>query len=320
MLRLCSKSLLNTCSKCQTLIDPCLIFISRKNSLVIQENKNKLEKPTCKYHHDSLDIYTDTLVMESMTKWKRVTFSTQNEVAKIKSNSVFKQCDDYDHLLTYLQKCLEGYCKVNKSVLTQFILTMARHGQINGLMIIEKLNDKYKYCIKKSELQMHFAEAYWVNGDLNSMFKLFDTLYLTESTKINHVLESIIYTIVKSHGSASIVLSSKFVKSIAINHGNYHPMCILWKYLFLSELFNDNLEAEILIRQNTNLIENVQYLVPIITNNMLKKHKVDTVQRLLMMLLKHNQIEQYQWILKSLFEYYRKCFVFTFIFIHFSIN
>jgi len=184
------------------------------------------------------------------------------------------------------------------------MLTMARHGRINGLILIEKLNTKYDYCIKKSELQMHLAEAYWTNGNLDNMFRIFEIVYSSESMKVNYILDPIIYTIVKSRSGASVIMVSKFVKSVVRKYGDHHPMCILWKHLFLSELYDDNLDAEKLMQQNSNLIENIQYFVPNITRNILCKHRIDCVQRLMIMLLKYNRMEHYQWILRSLFEYY----------------
>lgn len=307
MFRLRSK-LIFSIFKYETRNDLCLIL--HKNMSAVQSNGHKLKKSICNYHYDALDVYTNTLILENVSKWKTDNnFSTTNKLAKCQSNSIFKSCDDPDHLLKYLQQCLDGYCKVSESVLTQFMLTMSKHGQINGLELIEKLNAKYDYCIKKSELQMHLAEAYWINGDLNNMFKHFVILYQTESAKVNHVLDPIIYTIVKSRGGASVVMVIQFVNSIVIKYEDHHPMCILWKYLFLSELYNDNLEADKLMRQNSHLMEHIKYLVPIITKNMLKKHKIDCVQRLMIILLKHNQMKTYQWILRSLFEYYCEYFI-----------
>ncbi|CAI6348211.1 unnamed protein product [Macrosiphum euphorbiae] len=198
---------------------------------------------------------------------------------------------------------LMGLLKVSESAFRNYQIH-GKHRQINGLVLIERLNEKYGNCINKSELQMNFAEAYWANGNLHSMFKIFETFYPVETTKVNYVLDPIVHTIVKSHGVASVVMVSNFVNSIVVRYGDYHPMCILWKYLFLSELFNDNLEAEKLLSQNTNLIENIQYLTPSLTRKMLKTHKVECVQRIMIILLKHKRMEPYQWILRSLFEYY----------------
>lgn len=281
-----------------------LLFNHKSMSSVVQDKEHKLNKSVCHYHYDALDVFTNTVISENIDKWKKVKCLAPNKFSKTNINSVFKSCDDPDYLITYLQQCLDGYCKISKNVLTQFMLTMARHGRINGLVLIEELNAKYDYCIKKSELQMHLAEAYWTNGNLDNMFRIFEAVYLIESIKVNYVLEPIIHTIVKSRGSASVVMVSKFVKSIVVKYGNHHPMCILWKHLFLSELYDDNLDAEKLMRQNGNLMENIQYLLPNITRNMLQEHRIDCVQRLIMMLLKHNKLEHYQWILRSLFEYY----------------
>ncbi|XP_060848843.1 uncharacterized protein LOC132928292 [Rhopalosiphum padi] len=306
MFRLRNTLLFNICSKCETSKSfVCLNMISNKNTFTVDDKVHKLENSICNYHHDALDVFTNSLVLENMMKWKSDNFvSKNNKLLRVKSNSIFELCDDPDHLTTYLQQCLDGYSQVSESALNQFRLTMARHGKINGLVLIERLNKKYGNCIKESELQMNFAEAYWTNGNLHSMFKIFESSYSIESTKVNHVLEPIIHTIVKSHGAASVVMVSTFVNSIVIKYGDYHPMCILWKYLFLSELYNDNLEAEKLIQKNTNLIENVQYLIPALTRKLLKTHKIDYVQKILIILLKHKQMEPYQWILSSLFEYY----------------
>lgn len=305
MFRLCNTFLLYTpCSKCAIARNVCLNFVFHKNTLSAQDKEHKSDKTICNFHHDALDVFTNTLISENITKWGA--HSLSNELSKVKRNSIFKLCDDTDHLMKYLQQCLDGYSKVTKSTLNHFMSTMARHGKINGLVIIEKLNEKYDYGIMKSELQINFAEAYWTNGNLDSMFNIFEALYLTEPTKINHLLEPIINTIVKSRGVASVVMLSKFVNLIVIKYGNHHPMCILWKYLFLSELDNDNLEAEKLLRQNKDLMKNIQYLVPHITRYSLKKHKIDCVQRLMTILLKYSQIEIYQWVLRSLFEYYCK--------------
>lgn len=307
MIGMCNKFLLNTsCSKCGITRNVCLNIVFHKNTLSAHDKEHKLDKTNFNFHQDALDVYTNTLVLQNITKWNTHSFSNANKLSKVKSNSIFKLCEDTDHLIKYLQQCLDGYSKVTESTLNHFMLTMARHGQINGLILIEKLNEKYDYSIKKSELQMNFAEAYWTNGNLDSMFNIFEALYTTEPTKINCVLEPIINTIVKSRGVASVVMVSKFVNSIVINYGNYHPMCTLWKYLFLSDTYNDNLEAEKILRQNKELMKNIQYLVPVITRYSLKKHRVDFVQRLMTMLLKYNQMEIYQWVLKSLFEYYCK--------------
>lgn len=312
MLKLPYKLLLNTCFMCQTLRNVCISMRLQKSSLASRDNEDNasLKKTICNYHHDALDTYTNILVLENMTKWETNNFSSSNKLLKIKSRSLSnKLCDDPDQLVIYLQRCLDGHCKVTNSVLSQSMVTMAKYGRIDGLELIERANAKYDCCIKKNELKMNFAEAYWVNGDLLSMFNIFETMYPTESMKVNYVLDPIINTIVKSRGVASVVMVSKFVDNIVANYGDHNPLGILWKYLFLSELFDDNLEAEKIMQQNCYLIEHIQYLIPVITKNMLKIHKIDCVLRLMSMLLKHNQMESYQWILRTLFEYYCEYFV-----------
>ncbi|VVC38583.1 Hypothetical protein CINCED_3A015393 [Cinara cedri] len=306
MLRLNHKLNLNIlCSKCKILRSVHLNWTLHENTSIVHDSRHKLNKPICyNYHHDVMEVYTNTLILKNVAKWKTDQFSSSNKLLNNKSNSIFKYCDDPDHLITYLKQCLEGCCKVSKSLLTQFMLTMAKHGRVNGLILIERLNEKYDYGIKKSELQMSFAEAYWTNGNLIKMFKVFEIIYPVESTKVNFVLEPIIYTIVKSRGCASIVILSNFVNCITIEHRNYYPMSILWKYLFLSELYNDNLAADQLTQQNSNLIEYIQYLVPAIMDSILKQHNIDCAHRLMVMLLKHDRMEFYQLVLKSLFEYY----------------
>ncbi|XP_025205696.1 uncharacterized protein LOC112602000 [Melanaphis sacchari] len=296
----------NICLKCGT--SKSLVYLnltSNKNTFAVEDKVHKLENSTCKYHHDALDAFTNSLVLENMMKWKSENYvCTNHKLSKIKSRSIFELCDDPDYLTTYLQQCLDGYSQVTVSALNQFRFTMARRGKINGLILIDRLNKKYGNCIEESELQMNFAEAYWTNGDLYSMFKIFESFYSIESAKVNYILEPIIHTIVTSHGAASVVMVSKFVNLIVIKFGDYHPMSILWKYLFLSELFNDNLEAEKLLEQNTNLIENIQYLSLALTRKLLKTHKINYVQKILIVLLKHKRMEPYQWNLSYLFEYY----------------
>lgn len=306
MFRLHYKLFLNICAKNEKTKSWCLNLVFYKNTLAIQENVPKSKKSFQNYHHDALDVYTSTLVLENISKWKTYKFSTSIKLSKTKPNSIFKSCDDPDRLILYLQRCLDGYCKVSESTLFQIMLTMARHGRINGLVLTKRLNEKYGYCIKNSELQMNFAEAYWTNGKLDDMFKTFETFYPVYSMKVNHVLEPIICTIVNSRGGASVVMVLKFVNSIVIKHGDYYPMCILWKYLFLSKLYDDNKEAEELLRLNSNLFHHIQYLVSFITNTMLKEHNIDCVQRLMILLLKQNQMDLYQWVVRSLFEYYCK--------------
>lgn len=309
MLRLQHRLFFNVlCSKCETLRSASSNSILHENTSTVHGSRHKQNKPICNYHHDALDIYISTLVLNNVTKWKTDQFSTSNQLSKVKSNSILKYCDDSDSVITYLEQCLDGYCKVSKSVLTQFMYTMAKHGRINGLVLIDRLNRKYNYGIKNSELQMNFAEAYWTNGNLDDMFKVFEIVFPVESTKINFVLEPIIYTIVKSRGGASVIMVSNFVNCIVVKHGDYSPMCILWKYLFLSDLYNDNIAADKLTLQNSNLIEHIQYLVPAIMDNILKLHKMDCAHRLMVMLLKHNRMEFYQLVLKSLFEYYCEYF------------
>lgn len=319
MFRVHKKLLYNVCCELGTPKSLRLNLMLCKSFLAVQDYEQKLKSPIVgSSSHDTLDMYTDTVILENVTKWQTNSLQTSKILSIMKSSSIFKACDDPDHLITYLQQCLDGNCKVSKSVLVQFMLTMAKHGRVNGLVLIEKLNVKYKYYIKKSEFQINFAEAYWINGNLDCMFKTFETFYPKESMKANYVLQPIIYTIVKSRGIASVVMVKKFANSVIMKHGDYHPMCILWKNLFLSELYNDNLEADKLLQKHRNLIEHIQYLVPVITNNMLKKHKVDCVQRLMMILLKYNQMSLYQWILRSLFEYYCKYFHLFRFYIHFG--
>lgn len=295
-----------SCFECEITRNVCLNLVFHKSTLCAQDKKHKLDNNICNFHHDTLDIFTNTLILQNINKWNTHRFSNTNELSKVKSNSIFKLCDDTDLLIKYLQQCIDGNSKVTESTLKHFMLTMAKHGQIDGLILIEKLNEKYNYSIKKTELQMNFAEAYWTNGNLDSMFNIFEALYLTEPSKINYVLEPIINTIVKSRGIASVVMVSTFVNSIAIKYDNYYPMCTLWKYFFLSDLYNNNLEAEKLLQQNKDLIKYIHYLVPVITKCSLKKHNIDCVQRLMVILLKYNQTEIYQWVLRTLFEYYCK--------------
>lgn len=310
MFKLHNKLLFSNYCKCETSKSLFLSVILRKSTLAVPNNEHKV-KETIFNCHDALDVFTNTLILENTIKWKTDNFLPLNKSlnVKLKSNAILKSYDDPDNLMTYLQQCLDGHCKVNEEVLQQSMLTLSRHGKIGGLILIKRLNEKYHYCIKENELQMNFAEAYWTNGSLNKMFDIFDTFYLQESVKVNCILESIICTIVKSRGFASLVKVSNFVNTIVVKHEDYHPMCILWKYLFLSELYNDNLEAEKLLRKNSNLIKHILYIVPTITNNMLKQHKTDYVQRLMMIMLKQNRMESYQWILRSFFEYYCKYYL-----------
>lgn len=307
MFRLCNRRFVGIYFQYITLKSPCSCLVSRKNTNTVQDNEHILKKPISNnYHHDALDMYTSSLVLERTIKWKTDSSSTVDNISRNKTSSIFQSCDDPDHLITYLQQCLDGYCKVTETVLSKFMLTMARHGRVNGLVLIKHINEKYGYSIKKSELQINLAEAHWTNGNLYEMFAIFETFYPEESMKANYILEPIIFTIVSSRGIASVVIVSKFVQSIVRKHGDYCPMSILWKYLFLSELYNDNLEAEKLIRKNSHLMKNIQYLIPSITKVMLEKHKIDCVQRLITMLLKYNQMKSYQWVLRTLFEYYCK--------------
>lgn len=310
MFRLYHKILFNVlCYKCQTLRSVHLNLILHENTLTVHDNRHKLNKSICNYpNNDVLDVYINSLVLKNVTKWKTDQFSTSNKSSNTKSNFITKYCNDPDYLIAYLTQCLDGHCKVSKRLLTQFMLTMTKHGQIYGLVLIERLNEKYNYCIKKSELQLYFAEAYWINNNLCNMLKVFETVYHMESTKINFVLEPIIYTIIKSHGSASVVIVSNFVNNIFIKHNDYRPMCTLWKYLFLSELYNDNLMADQFLQQNNNLMEHILYLIPAIMDHLLNLHNVDCAHRLMVILLKHNQMEIYQLVLKSLFDYYCKYF------------
>jgi len=306
MFRLRNKLLFNVNSECEILKNLYLNLILHKSTCVVQD-KPKLTNIINKHPYDAMDVYTNNIISENIKKWKTNNLSTLNKkLSKIKSNSVFKFCDDPDHLIKYLQNCLDGNCNVSQSVLTQFMFTMTKHGRINGLILIEKINAKYDFCINKSDLKMNFAKAHWINGNLNCMFTIFEKFYPLQAMQVNYILESIIYTIVKSRGVASIVVVTQFANSIAVKHGDHYPMSILWKYLFLSELYNDNLEAEKLLRQNNNLIEYIQHLVPIITKNVLKNHNTSYVQKLMVILLRHNRMEIYQWTLRSLFEYYCK--------------
>lgn len=301
MLRLYGKLILNVCCKCKTTQSLTLY----KSTLAKQESEHVLKNQTSNFSYDALDVFTNSIILENMSKWKTDNFS-MSEVSKSKTSSISKHCDDPEYLVTYLQQCLDGYCSVSESVLTHFMLTMVKHGQINGLVLVEKLIAKYNYSIKKSELQMNFAEAYWTNGNLDCMFQIFETFYPTESMKVNYVLEPIIHTIVKTRGIASVVMVLNFVNIIVTKYRDHQPMSILWKCLFLSELYDDNLEAEKLMQQNSNLIVYIQYLIPTMTNSLLKKHKIDYVRRLMTVLLKYKQIKSYQWVLRSLFGYYCK--------------
>lgn len=311
MFKLYNKLLFNSCYKCEISKSLFLCLTFQKSTLTVQNKTNKLKKTTSKYHHDSLDVYTNILLLENTIKWKIDTFLLNKlPNVKMKSNTIIKSYDNPDYLMIYLQQCLDGNCKVSKVILTQFMLTMTRYGQINGLILIKKINEKYGYCITDTDLHMNFAKAYWVNGNLDNMFTIFETFYPLETVKVNYILEPIIYTIVNLRGIASVVLVSKFVNTIVMKHEDYYPMCILWKYLFLSELYNDNIEAEKLMKNNSNLIKHIEYLVPIIVNKMLKKHKTDCVQRLMIIMLKYNQMDPYQMILKSLFDYYCKYYLY----------
>lgn len=308
MFKLCKKSLLDVCFECGTPRSIRPAAASRESTLAVARDGRGGHK----FAGDPLDAYIDAVVSVNAVKWKTGGLSSapKKPPGRVQpTESVFESCDDPDRLIAYLRRCLDGHCTAGGTVLARFMRTMARRGRVDGLALIEELDARYggHRRIDGSAMRMSLAEAYWTNGDLSRVFETLETFYPADSVKVHHVLEPIIGTVVRSRGVASVVMASKFASSVAAAHDDHHPMCVLWKHLFLSELYDDNAEAEKLMRGNGRLIEHVQYFVPAITNDALKKHRTDCVQRLMTVLLKHDRMKSYQWILRTLFEYHREC-------------
>lgn len=308
MFKLCKKSLLDVCFECGMPRSVRPAASRRGSTLAVARDGRE-------FAGDPLDAYTDAVVSANAVKWKTSGLSSsapERPPRRVQpTESVFESCDDPDRLIAYLRRCLDGHCVARGSVLARFMRTMARRGRVDGLALIEALDARHgggHRRIEESAMRMSFAEAYWTNGDLSRMFETLETFYPAESAKVNRaLLEPIIGTVVRSRGVAAVVMASRFAGAVAAAHGDRHPMCVLWKHLFVSELYDDNAEAERLMRRDGRLIEHVQYFVPAITNDALKKHRTDRVQRLMTVLLKHDRMKSYQWILRTLFDYHREC-------------
>ncbi|XP_050523214.1 uncharacterized protein LOC126895420 [Daktulosphaira vitifoliae] len=298
----CAKRIGNNYQKHKT-IGGAIIKLIASNSTTAEPKKGTLNKPTKNYHVDAFDAFTNVLIQEKTNKWKTSTLFNKCKT-EIKADILSESSNQTNNLVIYLKKCLENNVKVEERTLRKYLIIFSKYGCINGLITIEKLYNMYNYSIEESNLRIHYAEAYWVNGDILKMLEVFEWFYPTHSFKITCILDPIVYCIVKSKGGASVVLISKFVFSIAHKYGDFYPMCVLWKNFFMSELFDDNLEAEKLLKKNSKLIDSIQYVVPIITRDLLRIDKIDHIYQLMTLMLKHNQTKSYQWILRNLFDYY----------------
>ncbi|XP_050423685.1 uncharacterized protein LOC126835258 [Adelges cooleyi] len=279
-------------------------LIFHKTTLVVPAKEELLNNSIKNYHYDAFDAFTNALVQEKTNKWRYNTFAEHNKIAKIKSNTISKTYHDIDYLITYLQQSLKRSHRINKLLLGKFMITVSKHGRIDGLNIIDQLCDLYEYRVTESKLKMYYAEAYWVNGNLKKMFEILEWFYPIHSTKVLHIIDPIICNIVKSQGEASVVMALNFVNTIMNKYSDFYPISVLWKYLFTSELYNDNIEAERLVQTNSQLIDQIQYMVPTITRDLIKINKIEHIYKLMTLMLKYNRMESYKWILRHLFNYY----------------
>ncbi|XP_026467771.1 uncharacterized protein LOC113371357 [Ctenocephalides felis] len=280
-----------------------------------------------------LDDFTSHLVREKSEKWGRTT--RQNNVIHEKelldlpgvSNSELNIRDlttvEIDNILLntlYLKKypdfnyILDQCRKLSRLPTTEKFLEAISHCSRMGLkqevtkldkLLLDYNPQEYE---NNAQLQHYHIELLWKQGNIENATHSFLDMYQKFVQLRPKVLEMslhMIFVLVPNGSDANLVMMTKFATNFYKKFNELQPLCLTWELSFLSEWFSDQVWSKQILEQCPEILDKVKLRLLPMANHSLQKHDVDTVQRILEIMLAYNLRNSYIILLHLLFDY--KC-------------
>nr|XP_022907348.1 uncharacterized protein LOC111418877 [Onthophagus taurus] len=277
---------------------------------------------------DALDAFTSHLVNEKANKWENMKIKTKSfvPVSNLKINRVHQNIqrnvtieslsgalqegieeNNVESIMEILEECKRRKVislNVSMNVLSYF----AQIGHIEGIKLIQEMYVDVNPRVLSiyGDFQQYLAEATWIKGNIPKALLIFLEVYKNNRClrqNIRIVLRYLYYNASQKNSEASMVAISKFSEQLANDFQDYTPLMNLWKICLLSEWYSDQVLAEELLERNEMLIKIVLSQTSQIVGLALKYHKIESVYKLLEMLLKYKCKTESSIVLISLFDY-----------------
>jgi len=231
-----------------------------------------------------------------------------------------------DHLLLtacrdknneFIEKFVDQCCTDNKvmgerSVLTlcEYFSTLGDNQSLIKLIELCKLNDRIVYD-RNCEFNHFIARNLWERGNSDGALSLLDECYQRATTSVRKSIRLIFrYIIEDTVDKKSEAVLVRLIKSAILFHDSFNepmPLAYIWKTCFLSAWFSDQLTADQLFCEYSEIRIIVAKRRGLLCYNALCSGQVDVVHRLIEAFLKSNMKEECRLILELLFEYQYAC-------------
>ncbi|XP_026466411.1 uncharacterized protein LOC113369989 isoform X2 [Ctenocephalides felis] len=159
-----------------------------------------------------------------------------------------------------------------------------------------------------AQLQHYHIELLWKRGNIENATHSFLDMYQKFVQLRPKVLEMslhMIFVLVPNGSDANLVMMTKFATNFYKKFNELQPLCLTWELSFLSEWFSDQVWSKQILEQCPEILDKVKLRLLPMANHSLQKHDVDTVQRILEIMLAYNLRNSYIILLHLLFDY--KC-------------
>lgn len=285
---------------------------------------------------NSIDSFTDMLVLEKGLKWENLLKVTDKYPTKPFLKSCINKIEDEniikkkkvsgEELIENINECaklnnipqliinLEICQNENNCPTKEQLIYLAKLFTINknkrGIKILQhlcKVNYPSEYRTQ-SRYDHFIAEVIWTEGNVKDSLNLFGNVYCENvglRRQIKIMLCNRFSEVVTNHGEASRIIATNFVKTIANKHGDYSLMGYFWKVLFESEWFSDQQLSATFLMENNQLKNVIGWMLPMMGRQLLQEHKIDTFYRLIENLLSNDMKQHCGPMLRLLFDY--KC-------------
>lgn len=292
----------------------------------------------CSTDTDVLDSFTTQLLQKKTDKWwnlrikkKIVTSqysvvnSTDINFKKSKTDSVVDICsfDTKDLNELIIENAQQVNSELINKITTQFLeykicptgsalrnvlsfyAVKGDREMIKRLQIFVEEHNKNEFLLNAKFLH-YLAEAIWFKGNISDSLQLFQEVfddYVFLRRKLKLMLKYMIINVISSKSEATLVLIINFAQQIAEKYDDYFLLSCVWQVCFLSEWYADQCRATQLLEDNEKLSFHIVNRIHFIVNTSIKIHQVETVHRLLELLLKYNMKSYIAFVLQSLFNY-----------------
>lgn len=307
----------NLCKTYKTLLLPSYVLAKH-----IHKN---IESRSVILEIDTIDDFTTQLLQRQTSKWENLQAKSK-ELCKQQKNipKVFIAKEEVVHkteswvdaverknvkcILNLVEFCVKNNTIPPKHLVGAAVQILAENGNSVAILQIKRLCETHcsELLRLNANFDVHLAEAFWNQGDVNKSLTLFADIYTRSKAlqrQINTTLKYLFLNIIKNRGEAVLLAVIKFCESLHKNHEDVFLLALVWQMCFLSEWFSDQNVAFDLIEQNTELRKVVLLRVPFLASLALNNHQTDLVYRLLEFLLKHELKIEYSSVLQCLFDY-----------------